>query len=194
MPKLLIIYAHPGHAGHHGYFLQQVREALQSRQHNDYELLDLCAIGYQPVLGSDELGASGRHEADSISRSFQDKVKAADLLLFIYPTWWQNMPAVLKGFVDKVFTRGFAFNYDKHIPIGLLKGKRAAIFSASGAPRVYTRFFKFNQHLGVLAKDVLKFSGIKSKGFSIGSARHLNDKKRAELRRMAEKAVRYLLK
>jgi NAD(P)H dehydrogenase (quinone) len=193
MLKLLIIYAHPSHDGSHAYFLDQIQAILKTKEQIDYELIDLYAIKYDPVLDNSELYSSGRRAVTPENQIFQNKIKAADRLLFIYPTWWQNMPAILKGFMDRIFVGGFAFTYKAGVPIGLLKGKKAAAFSATGGPRVYTSFFTGDQSLRVLTKDILAFAGIKSRGFSLGSARRLTEADKPRLKRAAEKTLKYLL-
>jgi len=194
MPKLLIIYAHPGRDGCHAYFLDQILNKLKADNFSDYELLDLYALKYNPVLDNSELYSAGRKAVSPENIIFQEKIKAAERLLFIYPTWWQNMPAILKGFMDRVFVSGFAFVYESGLPVGLLKGKKAAAFTATGGPRLYTSLFKRDQSLRVLTKDILNFSGIKTKGFCVGSARKLTDATKANLKKMAVKVLDYILK
>ena len=190
MSKYLIIYAHPNHTGHCGYLLNRVQEKLEQNK-ADFEIIDLYARGYDPILKDAELYSSGRYEITPENLSFQEKIKAADRLLFIYPTWWQNMPAILKGFLDRVFTGGFGFKYKNGLPVGLLKGKKAAAFTTSGGPLVYTRFFTGSSSLKVLLKHVLSLCGIKTKGFLIGSARKL-EKNKIKLDKMADKIIQYL--
>ncbi len=193
MSKLLIIYAHPNRIGHHGYFLKQIEAQLAVRQYADYEVIDLYALHFNPVLNDEELYSAGRYAISPENLSFQEKITAADYLLFIYPTWWQNMPAILKGFIDKVFTSRFAFVYKNGLPVGLLKGKKAAVFTATGGPRIYSRIFKRDRVIKILTKDVLSFSGIKSRGFMIGSANKLDDKNMKKLGAAAQKVLQYLL-
>lgn len=190
MSKYLIIYAHPSHESHCGYMLKQISERLRARN-KDFEIIDLYALNYNPVLHNDELYTSNRKKISEENQEFQKKIKAAKRLLFIYPTWWQNVPAILKGFLDRVFTGGFAFRYQNSLPIPLLIGKKAAAFSPSAGPAFYSKIFTGSSSLNVVLKHVLRFSGMRTKGFSIGGARKLeNNKKKIEV--MAEKIVDYL--
>lgn len=192
MSKYLIIYAHPTHDGHHGYFLKILTEKLQA-QKADFEIVDLYDLKYDPILSATELYASGeKKKVDAQNKIFQDKITAASRLVFIYPTWWQNMPAILKGFVDRVFVSGFGFVYHNGLPVGLLKNKKAAIFSATGGPRWFTRFLTGDFATKTLAKYVLKFCGLSAKGFSIGSARTMNDQSRLKMDKVANKILAYL--
>lgn len=193
MTKLLIVYAHPSHEGFHAYFLDSIIALLKVDNQTEYEILDLYALQYNPVLSDEELYSSGRRLISQENLNFQNKIKEADRLLFIYPTWWQNMPAILKGFIDRVFVGGFAFTYKAGLPIGLLSGKKAAAFSATGGPSFYSALFTRQQSLRVLTKDILAFAGIKSKGFSLGSARKFTDASKPGLDKIAQKVLDYLL-
>lgn len=190
MSKYLIIYANPSHEGHCGYLLKQVSAALTEKG-VEASLIDLYALGYDPVLKDSELYSAGRKEIDSQNQSFQEQIKKADFLLFIYPTWWQNLPAILKGFLDRVFTSDFGFVYKNGLPVGLLKGKKAAAFTSSGGPSIYTRFFTGNSSLTVLLKHTLAFCGMNTKGFLLGKARKV-EKNQQELDRIATKILKYL--
>ncbi|MDD2680780.1 MAG: NAD(P)H-dependent oxidoreductase [Patescibacteria group bacterium] len=190
MSKFLIIYAHPSREGHCGYFLEQIENKLK-KQATDYELIDLYQLNYNPVLKNEELYSSGRKAISEENLALQAKIKGANRLLFIYPTWWQNVPAILKGFLDRIFTGGFGVTYKHGLPIGLLKGKRAAAFTTCSGPSVYTHFFTGSSSLKVLLKHTLKFCGMQTKGFLFGSARHLEENK-GRLEKMSGRVIKYL--
>jgi len=187
---MLIIYAHPNKTGHCGYFLEQVKKQLQKNE-VDFEILDLYEMNYDPVLKSDEHYTSGKKNVDKVNLQIQEKIKQNDKLIFIYPTWWNSVPAMLKGFMDRVFTSGFAFKYTGKIPHSLLKGK-AAIFTSSGAPRIYSRIIGRSGSIRVLKNDTLKFCGINSKAFVIGKARKLTDKNKSKIKKLVTKGLNYL--
>jgi len=91
---------------------------------------DLYRMGFDPVLGGQEL-VSG---ASADTAQAQDDIRAADVLTVIYPLWWLSMPAMMKGYIDRVFARGFAYESEKGIVRGLLAGKKAVLITISGAP------------------------------------------------------------
>lgn len=66
-----------------------------------------------------------------------DKVSWADLVIFQFPIWWTSFPAIMKGWIDRIFFNGFAFNADefKVYTEGLLKGKKAMLSFTTGAPQ-----------------------------------------------------------
>lgn len=192
--KTLIVYSHPHHNGHHGYFLEQLLLILLNKK-IEYEVLDLYALSFDPVLKAEEIIRGENFVTDVLIKNFQDKITEAEKLIFIFPVWWQNMPAILKGFFDRVFSGGFAFRYKKSgLPEGLLTGKRAAVFSATGSPKIVNKLIFSNRAMKIVIKDILSFCGIKAKGYSIGSARTLNDKNKKEIIREVSKVVDYLYK
>jgi len=172
--KTLIIYAHPNVKGHCSAFLDAVVNGLKGRN-LEYKLIDLYKIGYDPVLKSDELYSSDKTKISKENLAFQKDIAEAERLIFIYPLWWNTMPAILKGFFDRVFVPKFAFEFVKGIPYGLLRGKKAAVFITSGASNFVSFLFMGNRGKKAITKDVLGYCGIKTKVFQLGSARHLND-------------------
>ncbi|MDO3677324.1 NAD(P)H-dependent oxidoreductase [Paenibacillus ehimensis] len=118
----LMIYTHPRKRSFNRAILDAVTESL--RQGGDEVIVrDLYGIGFQPVLGPSELlGGVG----EDVVRE-QSYVSWADHVVFIYPLWWTGLPAMLKGYIDRVFSYGFAYKYDDGVQIGLLAGKKATL-------------------------------------------------------------------
>ena len=192
MSDTLIVYAHPNHDGHCGYYLQELQREL-ARRNERPEVLDLYALGFDPVLKADEHYASNHRNVAPGTRELQEKVRRAKRLVFIYPVWWQNVPAILKGFVDRVLTAGFAFEYQANgFPRGLLPGRRAAVFACSGAPRFFAKLVARDRALHVMVKDTLKFCGLQAKGFAIGNAGQLTPKNQAAIARTVQRGLRFL--
>ena len=191
--KTLIVYGHPNHLGHHGYFLEQLLLILNNKK-VEYDVLDLYALKFDPVLRNEELSRQDDSIVSSDIKEYRQKVSEADKLIFIFPTWWQGPPAIVKGFFDRVFSAGFAFKYENSLPKGLLKGKRAAVFSATGGPRVINKFIIGDKGLKVTVSNTLRFCGMRAKGFSVGSARKFNDNKKRLILSRVTKMVSYLYK
>lgn len=130
----LIVYAHPNP----GSFCRGVLDAVRgvsSQRGWTTTVRDLYAMKFSPVLSSDDIAAihSGRMPADIAAE--QDLIRKADLTTFIYPVWWQNMPAILKGYIDRVMAFGFAYSFDAGGVKPLLVGKKAIIINTYGAAR-----------------------------------------------------------
>ena len=106
----------------------------------------------------------------------------------------KNGSKILKGFFDRVFSAGFAFKYKNGFPVGLLKGKRAAVFSATGGPKIINKLLFGNKSMKVIVNDTLKFCGIKARGFSVGSAIKFNDNQKIKILKEVNKLAKYLYK
>lgn len=173
--KILVIYSNFDKDGYNKEILKNTLDFLE-KEKKDYKLLDLYKMNYNPVLDDKEIILKkGKNYQETLK--IQKDIKERDILIFIYPIWWGTMPAILKGFIDRTFTAGFAYKYVNSIPRGLLKGKKAFIFSTSGVRGLYNKI-TYNKYTRGLRKDVLRFCGISSKSIIIGKA--LNIKKKNE--------------
>jgi NAD(P)H dehydrogenase (quinone) len=138
-----------------------------------FQILDLYQMNFDPFLKPDEHYTSGDKNITSENKKIQELIGNERNFIFIYPTWWNNLPAILKGFIDRVFTPGFAFKYENSRPHPLLFGQ-AIVFTTTVAPWFYTNLFAKNRSLKVLTLDALRFCGIHTKGFVLGNAGKLN--------------------
>jgi putative NADPH-quinone reductase len=107
----------------------------------------------------------------------QDEIRWAEHLVFVYPTWWGTMPTLLKAFIDRVFTSGFAFKYrqDSVWWDQLLKGKSARLIVTMDTPPWYYRFIYGQPGHTAMKNTILGFCGVKPvKITSIGSVKTSN--------------------
>lgn len=96
------------------------------------ELQDLYRMGFNPVLASGELDP-GAVAAPDVALA-QRAVASCDVLAVAYPLWWASMPAMLKGYIDRVFARGFAYEGHSGGTRGLLNGRVCILMTLSGSP------------------------------------------------------------
>jgi NAD(P)H dehydrogenase (quinone) len=101
---------------------------------------DLYRMGFNPVLSAAELEplSHGREPLGEIVHA-QAAVASADALTVIYPLWWATMPGILKGYIDRVFARGFAYEGGEGETRGLLSGKQCVLITLSGSPMAMLR-------------------------------------------------------
>lgn len=99
----LIIFAHPSSASFSSAILEKVKECSIKKECKT-EVRDLYSIGFDPNLrAADFEGLCGGNTPEDIKRE-QNYIEWADLITFIYPIWWTGMPAILKGYIDRVFS------------------------------------------------------------------------------------------
>jgi NAD(P)H dehydrogenase (quinone) len=132
--KHLVVVAHPAEDSF-TMALTRIYAAELERLGHTQHTVDLYRMGFNPILTDHELALSAtahRVEAD-VARA-QDDIRAADVLCVVYPLWWLAMPAMMKGYIDRVFARGFAYELHNGSVYGLLSGKKAVLITLSGAP------------------------------------------------------------
>ena len=159
----------------------------------EYEVLDLYKMKYDPILSWDELYTAGNRHISRENLEIQEKIKSTDKLIFIYPVWWNSMPAILKGFFDRVLTPSFAYKFSSRgIPQKLLKGKKAAVFITSASSGAVSFIFLRNRAKQLIREDLLGFCGIDSRVYQFGSATKLTESNRQKIKKMVEKRMDYL--
>ena len=129
--KNLIIYAHPNSASLNHFFKQTIVESLQE-SNQEIEVRDLYQINFNPVLSLNDMSGQRMGKVADEVKTEQDFIAWADRIIFVYPIWWTGMPAIMKGYIDRVFSYGFAYRYDQGIQKGLLTGKKAIIVNSHG--------------------------------------------------------------
>ena len=158
--KHLVIFAHP-YSKSFGKGIVDTIEKEVLNNESEIRIRDLYELGFDPILkGSDLLNLQSGNYADDIKVE-QDHIKWADIITFVYPVWWAGLPAMLKGYVDRVFANGFGFTYGENGPVGLLKGKKGILFSTTGFPSdVYTQIGMHKSMQHTTDEAIFKFWGI----------------------------------
>jgi len=132
--KHVVVFAHP----RSGSFIRQAAGAyvdeLEQYGHT-VEVRDLYTMGFNPVLSEEELAGKGPAPEDI--RREQEIIAGSQAITFLFPIWWAGMPAMLKGYVDRVFTCGFAWEMRGEEIEGKLHGRKGLIVTSSGAPLDY---------------------------------------------------------
>src|ERR1022692_5246825 len=130
----LIVVAHPAEDSFTMGLTRAYAAELEKLGHSQ-RTYDLYRMGFNPVLAARELSPAGSdHPVSADVVQAQDDIRGADAITVIYPVWWLSMPAMMKGYIDRVFARGFAYESRNGIVRGLLPGKKSVLITISGAP------------------------------------------------------------
>ena len=112
-----ILYAHPCQESFNREVLKAFTRGLKDSSHT-YDIGDLYRIGFKSEMDTDqyfrEVGLDPIAPVPLDVQAEQDKINEADVLAFIYPVWWSDCPAKLKGWFDRVLTYGYAYFYDEN--------------------------------------------------------------------------------
>jgi putative NADPH-quinone reductase len=142
--RALVVYCHPRGDS----FTAAVRDTVLARlaaAGAEVRLADLYARGFQPVLTQEEWAGylDSTQNRAPVARDVED-LRWCDTLIFVYPTWWYGLPAMLKGWLDRVMLPGVAFLMPDRtggvIRPGLQHIRRLGVFTTCGASRWLTWF------------------------------------------------------
>ncbi|MQS75380.1 NAD(P)H-dependent oxidoreductase [Companilactobacillus halodurans] len=132
-----IIYTHP----YPGSFNHEILNRLSwyfSRNDEEYEIIDPYFDNFNPNLSeADLLSYSQGKTEDVLVKNYQRRIAASDELIFIFPIWWQTMPAMLKGFLDKTMLSGFAYDESNGWKGLLTNIKKVTVITTSTVTKEY---------------------------------------------------------
>lgn len=179
--KHLIIYTHLNPSSFTKAVVDEVEKVAINKGH-ETKAIDLYADEFNPVVGFSDIQYSfmgGKAPKDV--EIYQKHITWADQITFVYPLWWQQMPAMLKGFIDRVFTNGYAYVYEESGPKGLLVGKSVQLIINTGNPSEVLE--KNGLHAAVKKvneEGVFEFCGMTAKTTFFGNVVMGTDNERKE--------------
>ena len=156
--RVHVVYAHPSPdsfaAGIHG----QVVGSLNERGH-DVDDLDLYSEQFEPVLTLSEREAYYKAGANFPGvAKYVERLRAAEALVLCFPTWWYGMPAILKGWFDRVWLPGIAFHgQGGSIKPGLTNIRKLAVVTTYSAPRWFMVLYMRDPGKTVLMRGFTRF-------------------------------------
>ncbi|QCX37356.1 NAD(P)H-dependent oxidoreductase [Aureibaculum algae] len=158
--KHLIIYAHPNKASLNHHFKQTIVDIL-TRHNHDVIVRDLYHLNFNPILSLNDMAGQRKGEVSQDVKQEQDFISWADTITLIYPIWWTGMPAIMKGYIDRVFSYGFAYRYDQGIQKGLLSGKRIFVINTQGKSKIEYKETGMDQALCLTSdKGIFSYCGL----------------------------------
>lgn len=194
--KTLVIYTHPNHQSLSYAFLQKVLQGSSENPNiTEVQVLDLYAEGFDPILVFNENKRRRDMHIDPSLEKYRDQLMWADKIVLVYPIWWGRPPAMLMGYIDKMFASNFAYKEKGGLlPEGLLKGKSVVCISTMKGPVLYPLFWLNNAHKVLMKKALFQYVGIKQvKFFEFGSMESPRGRQEQKLNRIFQyfKTVSY---
>lgn len=160
----LIIIAHPRKDSFNYVILEKLIEKFE-KTGDKVKVRDLYEINFKPVLSFSELKYNKQGKICPDIAVEQNFIEWADKLTFIYPLWWNAFPAILKGYIDRVFTNGFAFRVTPNGPEGLLNNKTVQLITSAGMDEKSLKQSNVFESLKVTQDEgVFRFCGMKVTG------------------------------
>ena len=146
--KALIILSHPEPQSFTAALARMAKSVLEARQ-IDVRLIDLHVDGFNPVSGRSNFTtvydtdyfkpqAEERHASQvggfsEDLRRYQDAILNVDIVLLCFPLWWGGFPAMLKGWIDRVYASGVSYGGGRAFATGVMAGKRLLLVLTTGA-------------------------------------------------------------
>jgi putative NADPH-quinone reductase len=134
--KILIIIGHPDPDSLNHAIANAIRDDLLNIGH-DVMFHDLYKEKFLPLLHTQEIPDSGK--IDQIVETHCSELSSAEGIVIVHPNWWGQPPAILKGWIDRVFRPGIAYRFEEGdkgegTPIGLLNASTAVVINTSNTP------------------------------------------------------------
>lgn len=191
---LTIVFAHPKHDGVNGRVYHSILDHCQEAG-IPYTSIDLYGDKFSPLLTAEELdGFYNGVAIDPQVIEYQNILMKTDKLIFVFPIWFNEYPAIFKGFYDRVFLGKFAFEY---IPGGVLPKlshiKSALVVTTSHAPTEVLKKVQGNLIENQVINHMLKTIGVENnKWVNFGGALNTNPENLNEFMASLKKEIQSL--
>jgi putative NADPH-quinone reductase len=136
--RVLIVFAHPVAESYSGLLAAAARRTLEHGGH-DVTFVDLYREGFDPLLTTSERSCyyAGEYDSSAVAH-YVEQLRRAEGIVFVFPHWWSNVPAILKGYFDRVWAPGVAFRHAAHrgrIEPLLDNLRKVVVVTTYGSPR-----------------------------------------------------------
>ncbi len=162
--NVLIVFCHPDNENSSSAMIfAKVKETL-GKNGIPYKIRDLYAMKFNPVLDKAGLeDMKNKKISDAVAKE-QKYFKEAGTVVFIYPLWWSGVPAMLKGYIDRVFYPGFAFEFEEAKGTASIKHKKAVVFTTMAMSEKDLENSDLKKALDIIYDDkIFGFSGLKAR-------------------------------
>jgi NAD(P)H dehydrogenase (quinone) len=143
-----VVLAHPRADSYAHALAQRAVDGLQAAGHR-VDVIDLYADGFRAAMSEAEREAYHGDQPilDPLVQTSADLVRIVDALIFIYPTWWSGLPAILKGWMERVMVPGVGFTFEERtgkVRPGLTNVRHLIGISTYGSPKSIVRVVNDN--------------------------------------------------
>ncbi|MCI1983726.1 MAG: NAD(P)H-dependent oxidoreductase [Bifidobacteriaceae bacterium] len=162
--KTVIVTCHP-YSGSFCHALMLAASDGAKARGEEVDVIDLETDHFDPVMHSQDLIGFLKHESyDEQARDYIQRVKDADHLVLIFPIWWELMPAMMKGFIDKIIFPGETFDYTTSgmgmVPL-LPRLKSVSIITTMNTPRLLYRLIFGDAIQRALVRGTFRKMGVR---------------------------------
>ncbi len=158
MKQILIINGHPDKQSYN-YALSEAYKKGVGKTNAVITQINISDLDFNPNL---EFGYRQRTELEPDLIDAIEKIKKTNHIVWFFPVWWYSYPALMKGFVDRIFLPGITFDFvdGKVLPTKLLKGKTARVIITADTVKWYDYLFMKSPAINQFKKGTLEYCGI----------------------------------
>jgi NAD(P)H dehydrogenase (quinone) len=146
---LLAVYAHPLRQSYTGAILDEFLAGVTEPEPHTTEVADLYREGFESRLQPEDYEQFRGGAMPEEIRREQARVDRADALAFVFPVWWWSFPAVLKGWCDRVFSEGWAYNFEPGMSRGRLRDRPVVLLGVAGSRESTYRKYGYGEAMRV---------------------------------------------
>lgn len=172
--RILIVLGHPS-ATSFCAALAEAYAAAAAQAGAEVRWVRLGEMQFDPVLRH---GFAKEQPLEPDLQEAKEAIAWCEHLVIVTPLWWGASPALLKGFIDRVFLPGWAFTYNKGMPVKLLKGRSAQVIVSMDSPSLWYRLFHRSSLESILGRATLGFCGFKTRFMRLYNVRSSNRARR----------------
>jgi NAD(P)H dehydrogenase (quinone) len=185
--KYLIIYAHPREDSFNHAILEKVIAKLSEMKH-EIIVRDLNKENFNPLLNAADFASFAKREVPADILKEQEFITWSDKIIIIHPIWWLGMPAMMKGYADRILITGFAYKYVDGKPVGLLGNKPLLLINTTGNSDELMETKGIKPVLEkTMDKGIYKFCGIRVEKIFLPAVPYVSAAKRKEYLELIEK-------
>jgi putative NADPH-quinone reductase len=167
--KILVVYWHPEPRSFNAAMFATACETLVAAGH-EVKTSNLYEMNFDPVSSRknfvsskdpdyfkpqiEEMHASETHGFAADIDAEMKKLEWCELMMWQFPLWWFGLPAIFKGWVDRVFAMGRIYRYERIYSTGVFRGKRALLSLTTGGPEDAYRSGGFNGDIGAILRPI----------------------------------------
>lgn len=165
--NILTVFSHPMRNSFTGQVLDNFVKGLEESGHK-VEIADLYTESFQPLMQEEDFAQFyDQAMPDDVLRE-QERFERCDAFALVFPIWWWSFPAMLKGWIERVFTAGWAFKLTDDPAGSMLGSRRALVLCCSGgSEEMFEKYDTREVLMKTVESDIMEYCGVTDVGFEI---------------------------
>jgi NAD(P)H dehydrogenase (quinone) len=159
---VLVIFAHPRRASFTGAVLDQLLAGFREAGEHSIEIADLYGENFESRFQPEDYAQFRGEAMPEEVRREQQRFDRCDAVALVFPVWWWSFPAVLKGWIDRVFCEGWAYSFEPGISRGRLKDRPTLLLGVAGSRESTYKKYGYGEAMRVqIDVGILGYCGLR---------------------------------